>query len=57
MRMIRTGQLVSDSGFYADEHGHLLLLRSGDPAPICIFSGPTAVRWRLVRPLPVPAPR
>ena len=51
-----TGQPIRDTGYYRDEHGHCLLLRSGEPAPICMYSGAAVIRWQLIRPLPLPPP-
>jgi hypothetical protein len=56
MLTIWTGQPAPSSGYYRDDHGHLVLLRPGEPAPICSTSGATVIRWRLVRPLPLPRP-
>ena len=54
MVIISSGQPAPTQGFYVDEHGHRLLLRSGELAPLCRFSGATPIRWRLVRPLASP---
>jgi hypothetical protein len=53
MLVIYTGYPAPKSGYFADDHGHCLLLRRGDPAPICTYSGPSVVRWRLVREIPI----
>ncbi|MCB2223080.1 MAG: hypothetical protein KQH83_02805 [Actinobacteria bacterium] len=55
MPILFSGQPAVTSGWYVDEHGHRLLLRPGEPAPLCAMSGATPVRWRLVRPIPLPA--
>jgi len=55
---IWTGQAVTTPGLYVDGHGHQVLLRSGELAPICTSSGATVIRWRLMRSLPLlPRPR
>ena len=54
MVIISSGQPAPTPGFYVDEHGHRLLLRPGELAPICMFSGATAIRWRLVQHIPMP---
>jgi hypothetical protein len=46
-----TGQAAPADGLYADEHGHRLFLRSGELAPICVFSGSAVMRWRLIQQL------
>lgn len=51
MVIISSGQPTPTQGFYVDEHGHRLLLRLGELAPLCRFSGATPVRWRLVQSL------
>ena len=53
---ILSGQPAPSSGYYRDPHGHHLLLRPAELAPLCRYSGATAVRWRLVRPIPMAAP-
>ena len=53
---IVSGQPAPAPGYYADSHGHLLLLRPAELAPLCSISGATPVRWRLIRPIPVPVP-
>ena len=54
MVVIFSGQPAPTPGFYVDGHGHRLLLRPSEPAPICKFSGAAAIRWRLVQPVPLP---
>lgn len=51
MLILWTGQPAPADGLYVDEHGHQLVLRRGEPAPICAFAGPGPVRWRLIRSL------
>ena len=54
MVIISSGQLAPMPGFYVDEHGHRLLLRPAEPAPLCKHSGATPIRWRLVQPISMP---
>ncbi len=57
MVVIVSGQPAPMPGFYVDPHGHRLLLRPAEPAPLCRLSGASPVPWRLERPLPLPGPR
>jgi hypothetical protein len=53
MQVIRwNGHPVPTRGWYADAHGHRLFLREGELAPICPYSGPARISWRLVAPVP-----
>lgn len=52
MLVIHTGTPAPASGYFVDEHGHPLFLRREEPAPICMYSGPAVIRWRLVREIP-----
>ncbi len=54
MMIISSGQPAPTPGFYVDEHGHRLLLRPAEPAPLCRFSGATPIKWRLVQSVPMP---
>lgn len=56
MLTVWTGRPIQATGYYLDGHGHCLLLRSGELAPICVYSGAAVIRWRLVRPLPLSPP-
>jgi hypothetical protein len=56
MATIVSGQPTTTPGLYVDPHGHRLLLRSGERAPLCPLSGATPVLWRLVHPIPLPTP-
>ena len=53
---ILSGQPAPSSGYYLDAHGHHLLLRPSELAPLCPYSGATPVRWRLVRSIPMTKP-
>lgn len=46
-----TGRPAPVDGWYVDQHGHGIVLHRGEFAPICVFSGPAVVPWRLSRPL------
>lgn len=50
---VRSGHPVEVGGWYLDDHGHRVLLRRNEPAPVCPRIGPLAVTWRLLVPLPV----
>ena len=54
MVIVSSGQPAPTPGFYVDEHGHRLLLRPAEPAPLCKHSGATPIRWRLVQPISMP---
>jgi hypothetical protein len=49
MLVIHTGFPSPSTGYFADDHGHCLFIRRGELAPICMYSGPATMRWRLVR--------
>ena len=57
MTIVWTGQPVPTPGMYVDAHGHRVVLRTGELAPICTFSGAAAIGWTLVQALPTLAPR
>ena len=56
MIVIVSGQPAPVPGLYVDGHGHRLLLRPAELAPLCPISGATPVRWMLARPLEMPPP-
>lgn len=56
MVVVTSGQPAPTPGFYVDGHGHRMLLRPGELAPICTFSGATPVLWRLLAAVPMPGP-
>ena len=51
MLVIHNGQQSPVDGWYMDRHGHQMLIREGDLAPICPHQGPMRAMWRLVREL------
>ena len=55
MLMVTSGQPVTCGGWFVDQHGHRMLLRAGEPAPVCPYLAPAAVCWRLVVALPITA--
>ena len=52
MQVVTSGQPVTMGGWFVDQHGHRLLLRAGEPAPICPHLAPATACWRLVVPIP-----
>lgn len=55
--MIHNGYPVPAGGWYEDAHGHRVLLRAGDLAPICPRFGLVPVAWRLVIPVALSRPK
>jgi len=50
--MVWSGQPAPVGGWFVDPHGHRMLIRAGDLAPICPFLGPATAQWRLVCEIP-----
>ena len=46
------GQPSPIRGWFADGHGHRILIRRGDMAPICPRLGPGVIQWRLMQEIP-----
>lgn len=55
--VIASGRRAEVGGWYLDQHGHRLFLRSGEAAPICPHLGPATATWRLVAEVPSPRRR
>jgi hypothetical protein len=53
MPTVTSGRPVTDGGWFVDQHGHRLLLRAGELAPVCPHLAPAPACWRLVAPLPL----
>ena len=47
--MITNGQRVPTTGWFIDNHGHMLFLNSKQYAPLCPRLGLGTVTWRLLR--------
>ena len=50
--LIWSGQPAPVGGWFVDLHGHRMLIRVGDLAPICPYLGPSTAQWRLVCEIP-----
>ena len=50
--VVWSGQRAPVGGWFLDPHGHRMLIRAGDLAPICPFLGPAPATSRLLREIP-----